>query len=94
MNRRTLLKLTAASSLLSGLPSPKSSSNPGSALTGSTRRRVRPSDPSWPSLAECYWLRVFRLTGLTCKVLGLLILVLSPEPIYGPLFLGGQNDEK
>jgi hypothetical protein len=52
MNRRTLLKLTAASSLLSGLPSPKSSSNPGSALTGSIRRRVRPSDPSWPSLAE------------------------------------------
>jgi hypothetical protein len=41
-----------------------------------------------------YWLRVFRLIGLACKVLGLLILVLSPEPIYGPLFLGGQNDEK
>jgi hypothetical protein len=45
---------------------------------------------------ECsiYWLRVFRLIGLACKVLGLLILVLSPEPIYGPFFLGGQNDEK
>ena len=45
---------------------------------------------------ECetdYWLRVFRLIGLACKVLGLLILVLSPEPIYGPFFLGGQNDE-
>ena len=36
-----------------------------------------------------YWLRVFRLIGLACKVLGLLILALSSEPIYGPLFLGG-----
>jgi hypothetical protein len=38
-----------------------------------------------------YWLRVFRLIGLARKVLGLLILVLSPEPIYGPLFLGGSK---
>ena len=41
-----------------------------------------------------YWLRVFRLIGLACKVLELLILVLSPELIYGPFFLEGQNDEK
>jgi hypothetical protein len=41
-----------------------------------------------------YWLWVFRLIGLARKVLGLLILVLSPEPIYGPFFLGGQNGEK
>ena len=41
-----------------------------------------------------YWLRVFGLIGLARKVLELLILVLSPEPIYGPFFLGGQNDEK
>ena len=38
-------------------------------------------------------MRVFGLIGLARKVLGLLILVLSPEPIYGPFFLGGQNDE-
>jgi hypothetical protein len=50
----------------------------------------RPLSP----LQRSYWLRVFRLIGLACKVLGLLILVLSPEPIYGPLFLGGPNDEK
>ena len=37
-----------------------------------------------------YWLRVFRLIGLACKVLGLLILALSSEPIYGPLFLGAK----
>ena len=41
-----------------------------------------------------YWLRVFGLIGLARKVLELLILVLSPEPIYGPFSLGGQNDEK
>lgn len=37
-----------------------------------------------------YWLRVFSLIGLVCKVLGLLILLLSPEPIYGPLSLGAK----
>jgi transposase len=37
-----------------------------------------------------YWLRVFRLIELACKVLGLLILVLSPEPIYGPFSLGAK----
>src|ERR1700731_1986137 len=53
MNRRTLLKLAATSSLLAtGMPPTSSSADPASALTGTTRRRVRPSDPSWPSLAE------------------------------------------
>ena len=41
-----------------------------------------------------YWLRVFRLIGLACKVLGLLILVLSPEPIYGPFSLGAKMTKK
>jgi hypothetical protein len=41
-----------------------------------------------------YWLRVFRLIGLTCKVLELLILVLSPEPIYGPFFLGANMTKR
>ena len=53
MNRRTLLKLAATSSLLAaGMPHTRSSADPASALTGTTTRRVRPSDPSWPSLAE------------------------------------------
>ena len=43
----------------------------------------------WVADITYYWLRVFRLIGLACKVLGLLILALSSEPIYGPLFLGG-----
>jgi hypothetical protein len=47
-----------------------------------------------PALIDDLLVAVFRLIGLACKVRGLLILVLSPEPIYGPLFLGGQNDEK
>src|SRR5215472_17338728 len=52
MNRRTLLKLGATSSLLAtGMAPTRSSANPASALIG-TRRRVRPSDASWPSLAE------------------------------------------
>jgi hypothetical protein len=53
MNRRKLLKLAAASSLLAaGMPLTRSSADPASAPTGKTRRRLRPSDPSWPSLAE------------------------------------------
>jgi hypothetical protein len=53
MNRRKLLKLAAASSLLAArMPLTRSSADPASAPTGKTRRRLRPSDPSWPSLAE------------------------------------------
>jgi hypothetical protein len=62
-------------------------------------RRLNEAQAAWilgsghPRLAfnKTYWLRVFRLIGLACKVLGLLILVLSPELIYGPLFLGGSK---
>jgi hypothetical protein len=36
----------------------------------------------------------FQADRIGLQGLGLLILVLSPEPIYGPFFLGGQNDEK
>ena len=62
MNRRTLLKLAATSSLLAtGMPPTRSSADPASALTGTTRRRVRPSDPSWPSLAE--WERLNQAVG-------------------------------
>ena len=56
----------------------RNSSTPGTISSG--RRRSFSS----------YWLRVFRLIGLACKVLGLLILVLSPEPIYGPFSLGAK----
>ena len=62
MNRRTLLKLAATSSLLAaGMPHTSSSADPASALTGTTTRRVRPSDPSWPSLAE--WEGLNRAVG-------------------------------
>jgi hypothetical protein len=71
MNRRTLLKLAATSSLLAaGMPPTSSSADPASALTGTTTRRVRPSDPSWPSLAE--W------EGLSQAVGGRLVKVESP----------------
>ena len=71
MNRRTLLKLAATSSLLAaGMPHTSSSADPASALTGTTTRRVRPSDPSWPSLAE--W------EGLNRAVGGRLVKVESP----------------
>ena len=71
MNRRTLLKLAATSSLLAtGMPPTRSSADPASALTGTTRRRVRPSDPSWPSLAE--WERLNQAVG------GRLVKVESP----------------
>ena len=52
MNRRTLLKLAATSSLLvAGLPPSKLSANPGGALAEASRRRVRPGDPDWPDPA-------------------------------------------
>jgi len=71
MNRRTLLKLAATSSLLAtGISPTRSSADPASVLTGTTRRRVRPSDPSWPSLAE--W------EGLNQAVGGRLVKVESP----------------
>ena len=71
MNRRTLLKLAATSSLLAtAIPPTRSSADPASVLTGTTRRRVRPSDPSWPSLAE--W------EGLNQAVGGRLVKVESP----------------
>ena len=64
-----------------------------SSRTSMDAARSRRRFAAWRPAAS-YWLRVFRLIGLACKVLELLILVLSPEPIYGPLFLEGQNDEK
>ncbi len=71
MNRRTLLKLAATSSLLAaGMPPTSSSADPASPLTGTTTRRVRPSDPSWPSLAE--W------EGLNRAVGGRLVKVEAP----------------
>ena len=71
MNRRTLLKLAATSSVLAaGMPPTRSSADPASALTGTTTRRVRPSDPSWPSLAD--W------EGLNQAVGGRLVKVESP----------------
>jgi hypothetical protein len=71
MNRRTLLKLAATSSLLATrMPPTTSSADPASALTGTTRRRVRPNDPSWPSLAE--WERLNHAVG------GRLVKVESP----------------
>ena len=70
MDRRTLLKLAATSSLLSaGLP-PPSFADPASPQTGPTKRRVRPGDPDWPSPAE--WNRLNEAVG------GRLINVESP----------------
>jgi FAD/FMN-containing dehydrogenase len=70
MDRRTLLKLAATSSLLSvGLP-PPSFADPASTHTGPTKRRVRPGDPDWPSPAE--WNRLKEAVG------GRLINVESP----------------
>ena len=61
MDRRTLLKLAATSSLLSvGLP-PPSFADPASTHTGPTKRRVRPGDPDWPSPAE--WNRLKEAVG-------------------------------
>lgn len=51
MDRRTLLKLMATSSLLSaGIPSPSSASKVSTQTLA--KRRVRPGDPDWPSQAE------------------------------------------
>ena len=70
MDRRTLLKLAATSSLLLvGLP-PPSFADPASTHTGPTKRRVRPGDPDWPSPAE--WNRLKEAVG------GRLINVESP----------------
>lgn len=72
MNRRTLLKLAATSSLLAaGVPPARSSADPASAQTSTTTRRVRPSDPAWPSPAE--W------EGLDRAVGGRLVKVESPQ---------------
>jgi FAD binding domain len=52
MDRRTLLKLAATSSLLSvGLP-PTSFADPASTHTDPTNRRVRPGDLDWPNQGE------------------------------------------
>jgi FAD/FMN-containing dehydrogenase len=69
MNRRTLLKLAATSSLLA-TSMPLTRSFAESALPGKTRRRVRPSEQSWPSLAE--W------EGLNQTVNGRLTKIESP----------------
>ena len=70
MDRRTLLKLAATASLLSaGLP-PSSFADTASTLTGPAKRRVRPSDPDWPSTDE--WNRLKEAVG------GRLINVESP----------------
>jgi FAD/FMN-containing dehydrogenase len=62
MDRRTLLRLVAASPLLStGLPPTKSSANPASALADAAKRRVRPGDPDWPGTAE--WNRLKEAVG-------------------------------
>jgi hypothetical protein len=91
------MKLAATSSLLAtGLPPTRSSADTASALTGKTSRRVRPSDPSWPSLAE--W------EGLNQAVGGRLIKLESPlaacadnpdtpacqELLRNPFFIGDQ----
>jgi FAD/FMN-containing dehydrogenase len=52
MNRRTLLKLAATSSVfVAGLPPSKLSANPAGALAEASRRRIRPGDPDWPDPA-------------------------------------------
>ena len=71
MDRRTLLRLVAASPLLStSLPPTKSSANPASGLADAAKRRVRPGDPDWPGTAE--WNRLKEAVG------GRLIKVESP----------------
>jgi FAD/FMN-containing dehydrogenase len=73
MNRRTLLKLAASSSFFAtsaGAPLTRSFAAPASALSGKTRRRLRPGDQSWPSRAE--W------EGLNQAVNGRLIKIDSP----------------
>src|SRR6516225_10145554 len=70
MDRRTLLKLAAMTSLLSAALPPSSIADTASTPTGVTKRRVRPGDPDWPSPVE--WNR------LNEAVSGRLINVESP----------------
>jgi len=52
MNRRTLLRQAAVTPLLgSALSSSRSPANATNGPTGTSRRRVRPGDSSWPSAA-------------------------------------------
>ena len=68
MNRRTLLRLVAASPLLStGLPETQLSAKPARALADVAKRRVRPGDPDWPGTAEWNRLRE-RVGGRLLKV--------------------------
>jgi hypothetical protein len=70
MDRRTLLKLAAMTSLLSAALPPSSIADTASTPTGVTKRRVRPGDPDWPSPVE--WNRLQEAVG------GRLINVESP----------------
>ena len=70
MDRRTLLKLAAMTSLLSAALPPSSIADTASTPTGVTKRRVRPGDPDWPSPVE--WNRLKEAVG------GRLINVESP----------------
>ena len=70
MDRITLLKLVATSSLLSADLRPHSFADPASTYTGPIKRRVRPGDPAWPSPAD--WNRLKEAVG------GRLINVESP----------------
>jgi len=68
MDRRTLLRLVAASPLLStGLPETQLSAKPARALADAAKRRVRPGDPDWPGTAEWNRLRE-RVGGRLLKV--------------------------
>jgi len=99
MDRRTLLKLAAMTSLLSAALPPSSIADTASTPTGVTKRRVRPGDPDWPSPVE--WNRLKEAVG------GRLINVESPltgcagnpeTPVYqellrnlrNPFFIGDQ----
>jgi len=70
MDRRTLLKLGAMTSLLSAALPPSTIADTASTPTGVTKRRVRPGDPDWPSPVE--WNRLKEAVG------GRLINVESP----------------
>jgi hypothetical protein len=62
MKRRTLLRLAATGALLLGGPlSPESSANPAGAVPVMKRRRLRPTDPGWPSAAA--WDRLKAAVG-------------------------------
>src|SRR5262252_1501539 len=71
MNRRTLLRQAAVTHLLgSALSSSRSPANATNGPTGTSRRRVRPGDSSWPSAAA--W------DGLKQAVGGRLLKIESP----------------